>query len=157
MPRPRPLTPSTDDAPRDLGWPARLLVTSLVLSVSWGLFLVGLGVNAIVDDQRQHGEELDGLGVFLGTIVVVGGLLWAIPHLVLALLAWRAVRRHQRSGRQRPLTVIGAASAVLGAVLLFLLVVAKPLGPVDGSTVLVPCALSAAVLTGGLVVMTSRR
>ena len=80
-----------------------------------GLLVVALGLWVMAEDASIHGEDWDGLGLFVGKLMVSGGLIWSFPHAFLAL--W--LMRTRRNGRA--LTPVGTTSAVLAGGLLSLL------------------------------------
>jgi len=126
--------------------PSRLLNFSLWASTGVGLLVVALGLWAMAEDASMHGEDWDGLGLFLGKLLVAGGLLWSFPHVILAV--WLV--RTRRSGRT--LTPVGTASAVLAGTLLSLLLVYVADGDAQLTTLLVPiCGCVLVLVTGVLV------
>ena len=126
---------------------SRLLSWSLWASTGIGLLVVTLGLWVMAADASSHGEDWDGLGLFLGTFMVLGGLLWSFPHAILAL--WLVRRR--RSGRA--LARVGTASAVLAGGLLSLLLLYVAGGGAQLTTLLLPiCGCVLVLATGVLVV-----
>jgi hypothetical protein len=126
--------------------PSRLLNFSLWASTGVGLLVVALGLWAMAEDASMHGEDWDGLGLFLGKLLVAGGLLWSFPHVILAV--WLV--RTRRSGRT--LTPVGTACAVLAGTLLSLLLVYVADGDAQLTTLLVPiCGCVLVLVTGVLV------
>ncbi|MBC9733973.1 hypothetical protein [Nocardioides marmotae] len=131
---------------------SRLLDFSLWAATGVGLLVVGWGALVMVNDARTQGEDWDGLGLFFGGLMVVGGLLWSLPHVM---LAWWLVRARRRG---RALTPIGAASVALAGSLLLLLLFYVTSGAAQLSTLLVPiCACVLVLTTGARVVLDTSR
>ncbi len=127
--------------------PSRLLNFSLWVSTCVGLLVVALGLWVMAEDASIHGEDWDGLGLFLGRFMVSGGLLWSFPHAILAL--W-LIRRRRRG---RALTPVGTASAVVAGGLMSLLLLYVAGDDAQLSTLLLPiCGCVLVLVTGVLVV-----
>jgi len=130
---------------------ARLLALSLWTAVDFGLLVVALGVWFMVQDATVQGEDWDGLGLFIGALLIVGGLLWASVHLVAVLWLMRARRRG------RSLVPVGTASAAVGGGLLLLQLSYVAGGGAELTTMVVPVCVSALVLVAGVVVASEAR
>jgi hypothetical protein len=132
--------------------PARLLSLSLWASTSIGLGVFGLGIWVMAADARTHSDDWDGLGLIIGILLLFGGLLWSLPHAILAL--W--LMRTRRAGRA--LTPVATASAVVGGGLLALLLLYVAVGGADLTTLLIPvCGCLLVLATGVLVIAESNR
>jgi hypothetical protein len=128
-------------------FPSRLLNFSLWASTGVGSLVVALGVLAMAEDASTHGEEWDGLGLFVGKLLVAGGLLWLLPHVVLALWLVRARRRGHA------LTLVGLASVALSAALLSPLLLLVAVGDAQLTTLFIPVCVCVLVLVTGLLVV----
>jgi hypothetical protein len=131
--------------------PSRLLNLSLWASASVGLLVVVLGLWVMAEDASTRGEDWDGLGLFIGKLLVAGGLLWSFPHALLSLWLVRA----RRNGRA--LTPVGTASAVLACGLMSLLLLYVAAGDARLTTLLVPICGCVFVLVTGVLVAESGR
>ena len=124
----------------------RLLSLSLWASTGVGLLVVALGLWLMAEDASTHSDEWDGLGLIIGILLVFGGLLWSLPHAILALWLMRARRA------DRALTPVATASAVLAGGLLTVLLLYVAVGGAQLTTLLVPvCACVLVLVTGVLV------
>lgn len=128
-----------------------LLTFALWASVAAGLLVVALGLVAIVQDATVHGEDWDGLGLYIGALMAAGGLIWSFPHVIMALWLVR-VRRRGQSPAPVGATCAGVAGGLLSLVLLY---VAD--GAAQPTTLLVPICAATLVLTAGVLVVAADR
>lgn len=77
----------------------RLLLASLLLLVSAGVLLVGLGGFMWWDDQRQHTDDWDGIGVLIGEFIMTIGAVTTAPAFTLWFATRAAARRAARTAR----------------------------------------------------------
>lgn len=133
---------------------AAALSAALFALAALGVVAVALGALVMFEDARVTGEVWDGLGLLIGGLVVVGGGIWAMPHLGLALATVHARRRCRDHGETEALRGCGSATALLGFVVLMLVWVVQPLGPIDidAGLLLVATLLLAASTASGVLV-----
>jgi hypothetical protein len=148
LPGPVLVQPWSMSRATELSGAVRFLRVVLWASAGFGLLFLALGVLAIALDASSHDDMWDGLGVFYGKLIAAGGVLWFVPHAGLAMGLAGALRR----GRSpKP---VGAASAVLGGLLLVFGVYYASAGAARLSTMTPEIAVSFVVLLAGLAVLT---
>jgi hypothetical protein len=124
--------------------PAGLLIAALLASTLLGLLVAAWGGLVMLQDARTHGEDWDGLGLFLGPFIVAGGLIWALLHASLAV--WLVLSRRRRE----PLTAVGAVSAGVAGVVVMLGLFAELSGSATLGTLFLPVGVSLLVCAGGV-------
>jgi hypothetical protein len=106
-----------------------------------GLVAIVFGLGFVVEDAAAQGEMFDGLGLFLGLVIVGVGL---VPVAVAAACAWLVTRRPFAAAVV--LSVLGALVAALGALVIGALGLAVSAPMVLGGLVVAATAFGAALV-----------
>lgn len=132
---------------------AAALAAALCALAALGAAAVAFGVCVMIADALVTGEAWDGFGLFIGGLIVVGGCVWGLPHLGLALAAMHARRLCRDHGETEALRGCGGVAAVLGVAALALIWVVEPFGKIEEpGYLLVPTLLLVVSTAAGVLV-----
>jgi hypothetical protein len=128
---------------------SHLLAAALFAGAALGLAVVALGGLVYAEDASRTGEEWDGLGLWIGAIMVGAGSAWTAAHLALWFMLVGARRSFRADGDVARLGRVGTTCAVLGAVLCLLMLAYWLTGGADLAILLVPIGTTASVAVAG--------